>query len=413
VAQLRLAFQKITGQDLNWFFNEWYLSAGHPQLDITYHYNDTTRNEEVTIAQNQPVSSTVPVFRIPMAVDVYNGNNKVRKQITVTQKNQTFTFACDQPDLVNVDAEGVLVCEKNDHKTDAQWAFQLRHAPNYRDRWEAVNYFNKDSASQYAVASLLYAMNDPQWQIRQRAVNSVHWSTIAHKDSLIQKLNQLASSDARSLVRADAIEQLGSNHDAKLAAICTNAINSDSSYAVLASALETLSNVDSAAALQLASKFQTEKNSSIVGAVAAIYAEYPRPEFENYFVQHFYKNDPSASQVILQYSNYLNNSVKRNHNVESGISALKKIATDSSIRFFSRYAATRSLTNLQKTMEAQASQMQNKLDTLPVGTLEYSELKNKLSQVTQNIYTIKDDVAFIKQHETDRRLKAIYNSQNN
>ena len=33
--ELRLAFEEITGEDLNWFFNEWYFAAGHPKLDIT------------------------------------------------------------------------------------------------------------------------------------------------------------------------------------------------------------------------------------------------------------------------------------------------------------------------------------------------------------------------------------------
>ncbi len=28
--QLRLAFEKVTGQDLNWFWNQWYFGDGHP-----------------------------------------------------------------------------------------------------------------------------------------------------------------------------------------------------------------------------------------------------------------------------------------------------------------------------------------------------------------------------------------------
>ena len=28
--ELRLAFEEITGEDLNWFWNQWYYGAGHP-----------------------------------------------------------------------------------------------------------------------------------------------------------------------------------------------------------------------------------------------------------------------------------------------------------------------------------------------------------------------------------------------
>ena len=33
VDELRIAFEDVTsGEDLHWFFDQWYLSAGHPKL---------------------------------------------------------------------------------------------------------------------------------------------------------------------------------------------------------------------------------------------------------------------------------------------------------------------------------------------------------------------------------------------
>jgi aminopeptidase N len=34
IHHLRLAFEKVTGKDLNWFFNQWFLLPGHPELVI-------------------------------------------------------------------------------------------------------------------------------------------------------------------------------------------------------------------------------------------------------------------------------------------------------------------------------------------------------------------------------------------
>lgn len=33
-AQLRLAMEEVSGQDLNWFFNQWYFGSGQPELVV-------------------------------------------------------------------------------------------------------------------------------------------------------------------------------------------------------------------------------------------------------------------------------------------------------------------------------------------------------------------------------------------
>ena len=42
---LKRIFEDVTGQNLDWFFNQWVYTAGLPELDIKYKYN--RRNEHV------------------------------------------------------------------------------------------------------------------------------------------------------------------------------------------------------------------------------------------------------------------------------------------------------------------------------------------------------------------------------
>ena len=50
---LRLAFEEVTGQDLNWFWNQWYYGSGHPKLDINYDYAADGKTAKVFIKQTQ------------------------------------------------------------------------------------------------------------------------------------------------------------------------------------------------------------------------------------------------------------------------------------------------------------------------------------------------------------------------
>ncbi len=49
----RLAVEEATGQDWNWFFNEFYYHAGHPILDVRYTFDDAAQHLTVTVTQVQ------------------------------------------------------------------------------------------------------------------------------------------------------------------------------------------------------------------------------------------------------------------------------------------------------------------------------------------------------------------------
>jgi len=81
--QLRLAFEEITGKDLNWFWNQWYFGAGHPKLDINYNYDDANKKVWVVVKQTQ---TSDKIFKLPVAIDLYNGANKTRYHVWVAKQ---------------------------------------------------------------------------------------------------------------------------------------------------------------------------------------------------------------------------------------------------------------------------------------------------------------------------------------
>jgi aminopeptidase N len=152
---------------------------GHPVLDINYQYDAAAKHETVKISQLQKTGDGIPVFTLPLKVDVYSGGKVTRHNILVNQKEQEFSFAsATPPDLVNVDADKSLVCEKSDNKTDTAFAFQMTHAPLFMDRLEALQYFEKDEESPYYGQVIQAGMNDRFWVIRAAALDNLQMNAM-------------------------------------------------------------------------------------------------------------------------------------------------------------------------------------------------------------------------------------------
>jgi aminopeptidase N len=49
--QLRLSFEKVSGKDLNWFFNQWYFGSGNPKIKYSYTFEPVKKQVAVTISR--------------------------------------------------------------------------------------------------------------------------------------------------------------------------------------------------------------------------------------------------------------------------------------------------------------------------------------------------------------------------
>ena len=242
--KLRMAFEEVTGKDLNWYFNQWYFGSGHPKLEISYDYNNTTRTASVIVAQTQKGDK---VFKLPINIDVWNGDAKTRHMVWAENKVDTFNFTVTgKQDNINVDADKILLAEKKDTKTLEAYAHQYFHAGNFLDRREAIAFmYDIDNAkSELGRKVLLAALSDTSYRIRSFAINA--FTRLASDAVVINKAVEMAKKDPSRLARAAAIDYLGMQRSELLADLFTNACY-DSSYTVSGAALRALTDIDSAA----------------------------------------------------------------------------------------------------------------------------------------------------------------------
>ncbi len=269
--QLRLAFEEISGKDLNWFFNQWYFGSGHPKLGISYKYDDAAGKATVIIKQQQDGEK---LFRLPMAIDVYENGKKTRHQVVARNKVDSFTFSYKKrPDLINVDGDKILLAEKIDEKTLEQYAYQYKHAGKYLDRREAIEYAAANQPEAVAQSILLQALKDPYHGLRSLTLQSLDLKVANLKTAAEKTIAEMATSDPKSTVKAKALGALASYNNEAYTKIFQSAVN-DSSYSVAGAALNGLIDADNAAAVEAAKKMLSQPvKGSLIPALTNIAAK--------------------------------------------------------------------------------------------------------------------------------------------
>jgi aminopeptidase N len=284
---LRMAFEQITGQDLNWYWNQWYYGSGHPIFDISYSYDDNKKLAKVVINQTQ---NTGKIFRIPMAIDVYENGSKTRHKVWLENESDSFSFSYNKrPDLINVDGDKIILCQKEDHKTLENFIYQYKHAGLYLDRREAIEYCAEHQDDAAAIGLLKLALKDPYFELRMLTMNSLDMDKPEIKTAMEPMLLDLATSDRDRNVQGNAISLLGTFKKDDYKALFLKK-TTDSSYTVSGNALYALSALDETQAYQLAKQFyKYPAKGELNSAIVAIFIKEGTDSNFNYIIEGFRK----------------------------------------------------------------------------------------------------------------------------
>lgn len=270
IAKLRMAFEETTGEDLMWFFNQWFMQRGHPELHITHTY--TTGQVALRVQQMQDTLFQ-PVFRLPVTVAIWTNNNQpTEHRITVTKADQTFLLPASQkPNLVKFDQESQLLAQFDEERTQDELVFQFYHAQGYQQKAEVLDLL-QNKTDELTVSSLLRnALNDKFWALRRMALDHLRRYRGPEPEAMRRDLQRLASTDPNPRVRAEAIGTLASFPDGSYGAIYGAAVT-DSSALVAAAAVEILAKKPSINSRQQVAALDNTTSNPLIIAVANYYA---------------------------------------------------------------------------------------------------------------------------------------------
>jgi aminopeptidase N len=342
---LRLSVEAVTGLDLNWFFNQWYFEAGHPILKVTYDYDEASKKAMATIEQTQNVDASIPIFKLPMKVDVYFESGKMtRHNITLTKRIQTFEFAAEtRPELIDIDSEKILLADVKDTHTEEEFIFQYLSTKKFIARFEAI--VALDESKNPAVKNVfIKALDDNSWLIKMRALGKVD---LTNDIFLKKKVAGMAKNDANSNVRATAIKVLAKTGDQTFIPNIKAAIQNEKAIRVKTSAMRTLYFLDAVEGVAFADQVKNDLNQDILITVGEIYAATGEVKYLPYFEKKWMEMEDfelisffDSYRVLVQLAD--------EKTYESIILNLKKIGLDSNDSKWRRFSATKTLNDLRE-----------------------------------------------------------------
>ncbi|MCB0641828.1 MAG: M1 family metallopeptidase [Phaeodactylibacter sp.] len=341
--ELRLAFEEVTGEDLNWFFDQWYFDQGHPTLVVDDTFDESSNQVLLTVDQTQSVESMPPIFQLPMNVDIYyKDGSKERHSIFINEGHESFSFSVpEEPAVVIFDGDNVLLGEKEHQKSVEEYKYQFRFAPGFLDRYEALAALSREEGSDIE-ALFAEALDDPFWVIR--AIGAQYASPVSGK--LAGKISEIAKKDPHSQVRAIAMYGLieGKQKEEALD-VARYAVENDSSLEMTIAALEALSMFEAEDAIKYADLLAKDDSGNVLDAVGAIYANSRDLRYLTFFEENWTK--VTDFSVVTFFSYYAQLAAEGGLEYMQGAKAkLEKVAMTTEQDEWHRLGATKAINDL-------------------------------------------------------------------
>ncbi|RSK51173.1 M1 family metallopeptidase [Hymenobacter rigui] len=299
LAKLRIAFEETTGEDLMWFFDQWFLQRGHPELRVTHSYE----NSQVVVHVQQ-VQDTLyqPVYRLPVTVATWNGNQPTEHRIMITKADQTFRLAVNQrPNLVKFDDEGILLADIDETQSQEELLYQLSHARGYLQKYQAIQGLRAKSSDLLVSSAFRGALNDPFWATRVAALDGLRRYRGAEGNAVRKDLQRIAMNEKNGTVRATAISVLSSFLNEDYSEVYSSALK-DSSYLVASAAVNALAHAPTPATRTQLAALQNTNNPALLTALSNYYGLNGTLDDYQWFLQR--SKDAPAEVLYVMLENF-------------------------------------------------------------------------------------------------------------
>ncbi len=240
------AIEDATGRNLDWFFDQWVYSPGHPELKAEYAWDPETRTARLTVRQVQEDAGT-PVFRLPMDVAFVVDGGTQTCRIEVREREQSFHLPLPSPPkMVRLDRGNWTLKTLDFPRPKEMLFYQIQHDDDVMGRIEAARELSKLGTRDAVEALRRSVEEDPFWGVQAQSAKALgRIRSKAALDALVACIRVKHPKARRGVVEA-----LGEFREEAAADALLPILEHDESYYVEAEAARSLGKTRSARALQ-------------------------------------------------------------------------------------------------------------------------------------------------------------------
>ena len=340
--QLRLVMEKVTGQDLNWFFNQWVFDNGHPELTITYYFDATQQQNFMIVNQTQNLNE-YPLYQIPLLVKSYLPHQEILDTIWVKNELDTFYLkGSTAATWIDYDSQGYLLAEiKEPNKTTEAWFAQFASGKGLADMKQALALLSGEYPNNPLTKKAINnAISHDFFDLRLQGLSAMTASLLFEAKFKEEQLLFFLKNDNNSKVRAKAIELYRLNYTPKNVEDYYSELSSDSSYAVLQSVIKNgIIAKDTLAVLTFCNAHEKDENEELRMQIAQAYSELGDYSHLTFFKNNFYKIGAYKQAGFLYLNSQLLLKVDRTDELMSGYSVFQKTLLQSNSNWIKSSAA--------------------------------------------------------------------------
>ena len=269
VHDLRLVFEEVSGQDLNWFFNQWYFKPGHPELKVRKTF--TGESLIVSVSQIQDTTYT-PVYKLPITIDTYHGDKRSRHTFMLEGVDGSFEIPMGKaPTLTLFDPDHVLLAEVRYELPQEEYVNALNGAPRAIDRAAALEKALKLAMPEDMNLYIRRGLKDANHQVRLMALELCNNNLDIDMATRLM-IADMAKYDRKSEVRADAAGLIGNQKIEPVLQRLGDILDKEQSYSVLGEAINQYVIAKGPDLDTRLKKFEKTPSPTLVKVIAELYA---------------------------------------------------------------------------------------------------------------------------------------------
>ncbi len=284
VDHLRLVFEEITGEDLHWFFDQWFLNKGIPILSVEYYNSIKNKEIVLTVTQQQDIAKS-PLYKLPVEVAVYDDKGKhIYKGLVDEVENKLVFPVFGNLKAVVFDHKRSLLAYYNDKKPDEYLINQYYYDKSFNSRYEALINTPEQENPMYSQL-IMDALNDPFWLIRQAAIEKTSYLDELNRFKAMDIIKEMALNDPNSNVKSSALQYFMDNNERITLKVLLNEIlKKEKSYLVIEKATTLALQLDPGSANELLSKLKSTNDKKTILMLTGVLATTQDSSHVGYFL---------------------------------------------------------------------------------------------------------------------------------